>query len=53
MPLHHEQALIPHQLTNSATVGTLAIADRCVSKTHVKGERETAITYLGCAEVLW
>ena len=53
MPLHHEQALPTQQLANPATVGTSAIADCCVSKTHVKGDRETALTYLGCAEVLW
>ena len=50
----HEQALPTQQLANPATVGTSAIADVAFHlKLHVKGDRETALTHSGCAEVLW
>jgi hypothetical protein len=53
-PMDHEQALLTRQLANPATVGTLAIADVAFHmKLHVKGDRETALTLSGCAEVLW
>jgi hypothetical protein len=53
-PANHEQALLTRQLANPATVGTSAIADVAFHlKLHVKGDRETALTHSGCAEVLW
>ena len=53
-PANHEQALLTLQLANPATVGTSAIAYVAFHlKLHVKGDRETALTRLGCAEVLW
>ena len=53
-PVNHEQALHTRQLADPATVGTSAIADVAFHlKPHVRGDRETALTHSGCAEVLW
>jgi hypothetical protein len=50
---HHEQALPTQQLANPAIAGTSAVADVAFHQTHVKGDRETALTSNGCVEVLW
>ena len=51
--MRHEQALTTHQLANPATAGTSAVAAVAFHQTHVKGDRETALTSNGCVEVLW
>ena len=53
-PVNHEQALLTQQLADPATVGTSAIAIVAFQlNPQVKGDRETALTPSGCAEVLW
>jgi hypothetical protein len=51
--LRHEQALLTRQLANTAIGWHFGYRRRCVSKQHIKGDSETALTNFGCAEVLW
>ena len=43
---HHEQALLTRQLANTAIGWHFSYRRRCVSKQHIKGDRETALTNL-------
>jgi hypothetical protein len=45
-PMRHEQALPTQQLANPAIAGTSAFVDVAFHQTHVKGDRETALTDL-------
>ena len=44
--MRHEQALPTQQLANPTTAGTSAFVDVAFHQTHVKGDRETALTKL-------
>ncbi len=41
---HHEQALPTQQLANLTTAGTSATVSVAFHQTHIKGDRETALT---------
>ena len=47
--VHHEQALPTQQLANPANSWHFGFRRRCVSKQHIKGDRETA---LACQKVV-
>ena len=46
---HHEQALLTQQLANPANSWHFGFRRSCVSKQHIKGDRETA---LACQKVV-